>query len=91
MAEYSGTSLYLKFGSQVLSADYRTFEPSEEMKLAVATAGADAAESHIVVRKDGRATCELVDQTAGTALWTAVVPGTSGTLEWGPEGTSSTS
>lgn len=90
MAEYAGSALYLKFGSTVLSADHRSFEPNEEIGVVDASAGSDEARSYVTTLKDGRASAELVDQTGGTALWAAVKQGTSGTLEWGPEGTAST-
>lgn len=90
MAEYTGNALYLKFGSTVLSADFRNFDQSEEIGLVDATAGADTNRTYLTTVKDGKATAEMVHQASGTALWTALAPGTSGTLEWGPEGTAST-
>jgi len=90
MAEYSGTNLYLKFGSTVLDGDYRRFDVKETMDLVDASAGSDTGTTHVTTLTNGQATLELVDQTGGTALWAAVANGTSGTLEWGPEGTAST-
>lgn len=88
MAEYTfGTAGYIKFGSTVLSADARNFEPEEEIGLVDASAGNDASRTYLATLLDGKATLELVAQTGGTALWTALKPGTSGTLEWGEEGT----
>jgi hypothetical protein len=90
MAEYvGGAAGYIKFGSTVLSSDYRTFEPVEEIGLVESQAGNDTTKTYLTVLKDGTTPISLVDQTGGSALWTAVVPGTSGTLEWGPEGTAS--
>ena len=90
MAEYTGSALYLKFGSTVLSSDFRSFDTDESMDLADATAGADTYKNWLSTVADGSATCQLVDQAGGSALWTAIAPGTSGTLEWGEEGTTST-
>lgn len=87
MAEFVGSSLYLTFGSTVLSADFRSFDQTEEVGLVDASAGADANRTYLATLKDGKATVELVSQTAGTALWDAVVPGATATLTWAPEGT----
>lgn len=90
MTEYTAATLYLKFGSTVLSADFRTFDNDENIGLVESQAGSDTNKTYLTTLKDGSASVSLVDQTGGSALWTAVVPGTSGTLEWGPEGTAST-
>jgi hypothetical protein len=87
MAEYAGSTLYLKFGSTTLQADFRNFEPSESIDSVDSSAGSDVFKTKLTTLKDGKATAELVDQGGGSALWAAVAPGTSGTLEWGPEGT----
>lgn len=87
MAEFTGSDLYLKFGSTVLSADFRNFDTDEEVGLADASAGNDTARTYLKTLEDGKATAELVAQTGGTALWTAVKKGTEATLEWGDEGT----
>src|SRR3954470_9156980 len=76
----------IKFASTTLSTDMRNFDPEEETGLADASAGNDAARTYLATLKDGKATLELLAQTGDTAIWTAVVPGTKGTLEWGPEG-----
>lgn len=78
---------YIKFGSTVLSNDFRSFNPTEDVNLVDASAGNDANRTYLTGLKDGKATAELVSQTGGSALWAALAPGTSGTLEWGPEGT----
>jgi hypothetical protein len=89
MADYVGSSSYIKFGSTVLSSDFRTFDPTEETGLVDSSAGADTNKTYLATLKDGTASLSMLDQTSGSALWTAVAPGTSGTLEWGPEGTAS--
>lgn len=90
MAEYTGSASYIKFGSTVLSSDFRTFEPSEDIGLVEAQAGSDTNKTYLTTLKDGSTSVSLVDQTGGSLLWAAVANGTSGTLEWGPEGTAST-
>lgn len=88
MAEFVfGSAGYIKFGSTVLSSDERTFTPEESIGLADATAGNDTARTRLATIKDGKASWEGVLQAGGTALWAAVAPGVSGTLEWGEEGT----
>ncbi|SRR5581483_6559466 len=87
MPEYvGGAAGYIKFGTTVLAADFRTFDAEEEVGLADASAGNDANRTYLVTLKDGKATIELVAQADGTALWNALAPGTQGTLEWGDEG-----
>lgn len=89
MAAYTGTNLYIVFGGTVLSADYRSFEPEEEMGVEDASAGSDAARIYKTTLKDGNAslTCRSIAGTAGTAKWANIPVGAEGTLEWGPEGT----
>lgn len=87
MAEYAGSALYLKFGATVLSSDYRSFNSHEEAGIIDASSGADTYRNKIAILTDANASVELVGQSAGTALWAALAPGTSGTLEWGDEGT----
>jgi hypothetical protein len=86
---YTGGSAYIIFGTTVLNTYYRTASPSEEIELVDKSAGADANKTYLTALKDGTMDVECVMEsgTAGTALWGALVPGTSGTLEWGPEGT----
>lgn len=87
MGEYTGSGLYLKFGSTVLSSDFRNFSEEEEVGLVDSSAGNDQARSYLKTLEDGNATAELVHQTGGSVVWGAVAKGASGTLEWGPEGT----
>jgi len=90
VAEHTGAALYLKFGSTVLSTDYRTFDSDEAQNLVDASAGADTYKTFLATLTEASAKANLVSQTGGTVLWAAVAPGTSGTLEWGEEGTAST-
>lgn len=89
MAEYTGTNLYLTFGGTVLSADYREFEPTEEVKMVDGSAGSDSATFMYATLTKGKAKLKLVDQAAGTVAWAALATKTSGTLIWGEEGTAS--
>lgn len=87
----SGPTMILSWiwsgGTVVLNADYRsvTFNPSiayEEV-----TAGSDTQVGRLTTLKDATASIELVMQTGGTAMGTALQPGNSGTLLIQPEGT----
>jgi hypothetical protein len=89
MAEFTGSALYVKFGSTVLSSRYRNHEETEEIGLVDKSAGSDTARTYLTTLEDGNASLELLAESDGTALWTAVDKGTSGTLEWGEEGTAS--
>lgn len=90
MPEYTGSALYLKFVSTVLSVDYKSYDQDEEIGLVDKSAGADTYRTYLITLKDGTATAESLEQAGGTVLWTAVTPGTEGTLEWAPEGTAAT-
>ena len=91
MAEYTGSSLYLLWNGTEIDAHYRSFNPSEEADTEDASAGSDTHRTYLTTLIDGGASLTMVAQsgTVGTALWDALAPTTSGTLEWGPEGTAS--
>lgn len=85
--EFTGSAMYVKFGSTVLSSRYKSYNESDEAGLVDKSAGADTRRTYLSTLDDGGATMELLAESAGTALWAAIAPGTEGTLEWGPEGT----
>lgn len=91
MARYSGKDLVVLFGGNALEADFRAFDIDESITIIDASAGDDAYKEKLTGQKDGGATLTLLGQTGATgmAVWGYVVPGTSGTLEWAPEGTAS--
>lgn len=88
MAEYVGKSLWLLFGGVRYDAHYRSFKPSEEAGMVDGSAGSDTYDVYYATRSKGTASAEFVaqDGTAGTAMWAALAPNTTGTLEWAPEG-----
>jgi hypothetical protein len=92
MSRYSGKDLVVLFGGNQLEADFRSFDVDENITIIDASAGDDAYKAKLTGQKDGSATFTGLGQTGatGTAWWGRVVPGTSGTLEWAPEGTAST-
>jgi hypothetical protein len=87
MAGITGSALYLTFGGVVLDTDYRSFSDSEEIGTVDQSAGADTNRTYLTTLKDGTASATIVVQSGDTATWAAVVPGTGGTLNWAPEGT----
>lgn len=87
MAEYTGSALFVKFGATVLNADYRSFKEEHSQDSVEASAGSDTRRTYLPTLTDGKMSLDLLAQTGGSVLWTALTPGTSGTLEWGPEGT----
>ena len=91
MARYSGKNLYVEFNGTELTADFRSFEVTENITIIDASAGDDAYKDKLTGQKDWTATFNglATSGATGTALWGAVVPGTEGTLIWAPEGTAS--
>ena len=93
MAELTGKDLYIAWqtsaGTFVLSTDYRTMSTNPTIGLADFTAGSDADRTYGVTVKDGTYDWSGLYQAAGTALVSALDPGTGGTLTISPEGTAS--
>lgn len=81
-----GKDMSISFNSQTLNTDFRGFTSDETAELADDTAGSDANRHYIAGVKDGTATVTCVAQSGGTALWAAVAPGTSDTLQWSGAG-----
>lgn len=89
MTAYTGTNLYVSFGGTALNADYRKFEPEEEIGTEDGSAGADLSVTRLTTLRDGKATlmCRSIAGTAGTAKWVNLAVGISAPLVWGPYGT----
>lgn len=88
MAHYSGKDLYMAFGGQVLSGDHRSLSVSRSASTANTTAGADTAESHIVLTTAATFDIALLDETSGGGddIRAALVEGAQGLFEFGPQG-----
>ena len=82
MATYLGTNAYINFNSQTLSTTYRKAKADE-------SAGADTHTSHLAALKETTFTVDFLMD--GVTVWNALTPGTSATLEWGPEGNTAAS
>lgn len=93
MPAYMGSSLYVAWiysgGTVALAGDFRTCTYTPSVNLVQETAGADAAASYLAGAKDGAISMTIVQQASGTALFTALAEGTSGTVIIAPEGTAS--
>lgn len=87
MAEFTGKNLSVVFAGTALAGNFRTFSVTEEMGLVDASAGNDTSRTYVTTRKDGTATLEVLAQDDTVAIWTAVAPGTTGSLVYGEEGT----
>ena len=74
-------------GTMALAADYRACTWSPSVAYEDVSAGADTQIGRLTGLKDATASIELVLQTSGTAIQTALQPGTAGTLTIQPEGT----
>jgi hypothetical protein len=93
MAEFTGQNLSVNWicsaGTIALSGDYRTLSYKPTVGMVKATAGSDSFESYLATVKEAKIDYTGVMQTGGTALEDALLPGASGTLIVGPEGTAS--
>lgn len=92
MAELiSGPTMILTWvysgGTISLNGDYRTCAWNPSTALEDVSAGQDTQVGRLPTLKDATATIELVTQTGGTAIQTALQPATAGTLTIQPEGT----
>lgn len=89
----SGHNMYLVWqyagGSVILDADYTTCDFETKIDYAETTAGHDTQKGVLPTIYDATASIELVAQTGGTVVTTALLSGTAGTLLIGPEGSSS--
>lgn len=90
MTKYSGAALKISFGGTDISATSRTFSTTHNMETADSTAGSDGYRNFVTTVKTLECSSEILGLTAstgGSAQQAALVPGTSGTLLWSPEGT----
>ena len=74
-------------GTIALNADYRTCAWNPSIAYVDVSAGQDTQVGRLTALKDATAAIELVNQTAGTAIQTALLAGVAGTLTIQPEGT----
>ena len=88
-SRFTGKDLVIKYSGTVISGDQRTFSVNDTADLIDATAGSDGRKTWLAGPVDGEASASILAGTAGTALYNLLVPGSSGTLDWFPEGTAS--
>ena len=91
MAEFTGQNMVIQWinsgGTTTLSGDYRKIDLPFAKDLVESTAGSDAGRTDIATLWNYTVAYGGVMQTGGTAVEDALLPGTSGTLIVGPEGT----
>ena len=83
----TGKNLYLLFAAGTLATSQHAFSSSEEIGVVDQTSGADANRTYLDTVLDGTAKATFKHAAGGTTIWGYLIPGTEGTLEWGPEGT----
>lgn len=88
MAHFSGKELYMEFNGVQLSGDHRSLTVSRSASTANTTAGADTAESHIVLTTSATFDITILDDTsaAGDDVRGALFEGAEGTFTFGPQG-----
>jgi hypothetical protein len=92
MTEFlSGPTMVLTWTSTVgtisLAGDYRTCAWNPSIAYEDVSAGSDTQVGRLTALKDATAQVEILNQTGGTAIQTALQPGQAGTLVIQPEGT----
>jgi len=86
---HAGTNLYATFQGVVITTDQRSLDVNETVKIVDTTAGADAAESHVVTTKAVDFNWGLLyNGTASLAILQVLAVGEQGTLAFGTEGNS---
>jgi len=85
----TGKDYYMKFGSTVLSTNYRSASDSESGGLVDQTAGSDVYTTYLSTQVEGTKSVTIKYPAGDTVIWPAVAPFTAGTLEWGEDGTAS--
>lgn len=89
-AGITGSAAYLAFAGTTYHGNFRTINVEGNIGTVDQSAGADAGITRLTTLKDGSFSIELKRPAGGpgTAAWaSALVEGTEGTLEVGPEGT----
>lgn len=90
--KYSGEDVVVKFNSNDISGEGRALEISEAADEIDVTCYGDVDKAYISGKTDRNFSITILDKVNGTAATdaeTLLETGTSGTLEWAPEGTAS--
>ena len=93
MTEFvAGLTMYISwvtatYGTVALEGNYRTFTLTPTVDVLDGTAGADVNKVKYLGKTDIKADLEMLTQTGGTLLNSALNAGVQGTLFIGPEGT----
>lgn len=82
-----GKNAHIAFGGTVLSTNFRTVNIGDSITTVDQSAGADVGMTRLTTLRDGAFSLELKRPTGGTVNWITLAPGQEGTLEVGPQGT----
>ena len=86
MTKYTGEDLVIIFDGTNISGQGRTLEISQSSDDIDVTAYGSGDKEFIVGMQERSATVEILDEEESPAIRLALVPGSSGTLAWFPEG-----
>lgn len=88
---YSGSAIVVTWNGTVISGNQTAFDYTPSIDLYDQTSAADTNKKYISGVKDGNASMSALVQSGtnggGTALYSILYEGASGTLKWSPEGT----
>ena len=93
MTAFRGKDLFVSFagsaGTVTLSGDFTQLTYTPSIALLDQSAGADTERTYVNSLKDSTVAITMKQQAVGTVIANALVPGISGTITWGEEGTAS--
>ena len=86
---FAGTAMVVSWNALAITGEYRRVTINQTVNDADGTSGVDTEIRHMPTQTNANVALEMtaMSGTAGTALWTAMQPRTSGTLIVQPEGT----
>jgi hypothetical protein len=83
----TGKNAYITCGGTALQSNYRELSSEINIGLVDQSAGSDVGITRLTTLEDATFSVTTKRPVGGTANWVGLVPGTSGTFEYGPEGT----
>lgn len=89
MAKYTGQNLVIRFGTAVVSGQGRSLDIDLSADEIDATSYGDAEKSFLAGKPDRKASMEVLDDSASSAIRTALAVGTINSMTWFPQGTAS--
>jgi len=83
----TGSDVFLKFNGTQLDTNYKTLSVSESVTIHDQSPGSAIDRTFLTAELWGSASATIKRPAGDTAVWDALVPGASGTLEWGDQPT----